>query len=105
MRFGVYVPTFDEYDVNTLAQLAREAEAAGWDGFFIWDHLAWTPDAGQDLADTTVALTAIALATERVRRSRPGRRVRHRPRVVPRRGGRVSPFPWPVSRVGAARAA
>jgi luciferase-like monooxygenase len=29
--------------------------------------LAWTPDGGQDLADTTVALTAIALATERVR--------------------------------------
>lgn len=67
MRFGVYVPTFGEYDVMTLAQLAREAEAAGWDGFFIWDHLAWTPDGGEDLADTTVALTAIALATERVR--------------------------------------
>jgi alkanesulfonate monooxygenase SsuD/methylene tetrahydromethanopterin reductase-like flavin-dependent oxidoreductase (luciferase family) len=67
VRFGVYVPTFGDYDVNTLAQLAREAEATGWDGFFIWDHLAWTPDATQDLADTTVALTAIALATERVR--------------------------------------
>jgi alkanesulfonate monooxygenase SsuD/methylene tetrahydromethanopterin reductase-like flavin-dependent oxidoreductase (luciferase family) len=67
MRFGVYVPTFGEYDVDTLAQLAREAEAAGWDGFFIWDHLAWTPNEGHDLADTTVALTAIALATERVR--------------------------------------
>ena len=58
MRFGVYVPTFGEYDVRTLAGLAREAEASGWDGFFIWDHLAWTPDRGQDLADTTVALTA-----------------------------------------------
>ncbi len=67
MRFGVYVPTFGEYDVITLAQLARETEQAGWDGFFIWDHLAWSPDEGQDLADTTVALTAIALATERVR--------------------------------------
>ena len=67
MRFGVYVPTFGEYDVKTLAALAGEAEASGWDGFFIWDHLAWTPDGGQDLADTTVALTAIALATTRVR--------------------------------------
>jgi alkanesulfonate monooxygenase SsuD/methylene tetrahydromethanopterin reductase-like flavin-dependent oxidoreductase (luciferase family) len=67
VRFGVYVPTFGEYDVPTLAALAREAEAAGWDGFFIWDHLAWTPLAGEELADTTVALTAIALATERVR--------------------------------------
>ena len=67
MRFGVYVPTFGEYDVRALAELAREAEDAGWDGFFIWDHLAWTPAGVQDLADTTVALTAIALATERVR--------------------------------------
>jgi alkanesulfonate monooxygenase SsuD/methylene tetrahydromethanopterin reductase-like flavin-dependent oxidoreductase (luciferase family) len=67
VRFGVYVPTFGEYNVETLARLAGEVEAAGWDGFFIWDHLAWTPDGEQELADTTVALTAIALATERVR--------------------------------------
>jgi alkanesulfonate monooxygenase SsuD/methylene tetrahydromethanopterin reductase-like flavin-dependent oxidoreductase (luciferase family) len=66
VRFGVYVPTFGEYDVPTLAELARESEAAGWDGFFIWDHLLWSPG-GRGLADTTVALTAIALATERVR--------------------------------------
>lgn len=39
MRIGVYVPTFGEYDVKTLAALARETEAAGWDGFFIWDHV------------------------------------------------------------------
>jgi alkanesulfonate monooxygenase SsuD/methylene tetrahydromethanopterin reductase-like flavin-dependent oxidoreductase (luciferase family) len=67
VRFGVYVPTFGEYDAETLAVLAAEAEAAGWDGFFIWDHLAWTPGENKDLADTTVALTAIALATERIR--------------------------------------
>lgn len=67
MRFGVYVPTFGEYDVPALAALAREAEDSGWDGFFVWDHVVWTPDDRKDLADTTVALTAIALATERVR--------------------------------------
>jgi alkanesulfonate monooxygenase SsuD/methylene tetrahydromethanopterin reductase-like flavin-dependent oxidoreductase (luciferase family) len=67
VRFGVYVPTFGEYNAETLAVLAAEAETAGWDGFFIWDHLAWTPGADKDLADTTVALTAIALATERIR--------------------------------------
>jgi alkanesulfonate monooxygenase SsuD/methylene tetrahydromethanopterin reductase-like flavin-dependent oxidoreductase (luciferase family) len=67
VRFGIYVPSFDDYDVPTLAALAREAEAAGWDGFFIWDHLAWTPDGHRELADTTVALSAIALATERIR--------------------------------------
>jgi alkanesulfonate monooxygenase SsuD/methylene tetrahydromethanopterin reductase-like flavin-dependent oxidoreductase (luciferase family) len=52
-------------DVRTLADLARLAEEAGWDGFFIWDHVAlgW-PD---PVADTTVALTAIALSTGRIR--------------------------------------
>jgi alkanesulfonate monooxygenase SsuD/methylene tetrahydromethanopterin reductase-like flavin-dependent oxidoreductase (luciferase family) len=51
-------------DPRLLADFAREAEDAGWDGFFIWDHIALSwPDA---LADVTVALTAIALATEKI---------------------------------------
>jgi alkanesulfonate monooxygenase SsuD/methylene tetrahydromethanopterin reductase-like flavin-dependent oxidoreductase (luciferase family) len=51
-------------DARLLADFARGAEEAGWDGFFIWDHITteW-PDA---LVDITVALTAIALATERI---------------------------------------
>jgi hypothetical protein len=61
------VPTFGEYDVLTLAALANEAERVGWDGFFVWDHLFWAPQPGAPLTDTTVALTAIALATGRVR--------------------------------------
>lgn len=67
MRFGVYAPSFGEYDVPALAALAVEAERAGWDGFFIWDHLFWSPQPQAPLVDTTVALTAIALATTRVR--------------------------------------
>ncbi len=66
MRYGLTVPHFGPFaDARVLAGLASGAEAAGWDGFFIWDHvaMAW-PD---DVVDTTVALTAIALATERVR--------------------------------------
>lgn len=67
MRFGIYVPTSNEYDVAMLTTLAIEAEAAGWDGFFIWDNIMATFDGSGVLADTTVALTAIALATERIR--------------------------------------
>jgi hypothetical protein len=66
VRFAGYVPTFGDYDVPALVALAREAEAAGWDGFFIWDHLIWAPGQAA-LADPTVALTAIALATQRLR--------------------------------------
>ncbi len=67
MRFGVYVPTSNEYDVKMLTVLACEAEAAGWEGFFIWDNIMATFDGTGVLADTTVALTAIALATEHIR--------------------------------------
>jgi len=52
-------------DARTLAALAREADEAGWDGFFIWDHIAlpWR----EAMADATVALTAIAMSTGRIR--------------------------------------
>ncbi|MBN1966746.1 MAG: LLM class flavin-dependent oxidoreductase [Anaerolineae bacterium] len=67
MRYAVYLPNFGPFgDAQTLAWLARDAENAGWDGFFIWDHVAgerWPPD----MADPWVALAAIALHTRRVR--------------------------------------
>src|SRR5919112_308253 len=66
LQTAVSVPTFGDFDARTLGQLAAEAEGAGWDGFFCWDHLLYDP-LGRGVADTTVALTAIALATERVR--------------------------------------
>jgi alkanesulfonate monooxygenase SsuD/methylene tetrahydromethanopterin reductase-like flavin-dependent oxidoreductase (luciferase family) len=62
VKYALNMPPFGSgADPRVLADLAREAEGAGWDGFFIWDHIAldW-PDA---LVDITVALTAIALAT------------------------------------------
>lgn len=66
LRNAVCVPTFGDFDARTLGELAAETENAGWDGFFCWDHMVWDP-LGQGVADTTVALTAIALATTRIR--------------------------------------
>jgi alkanesulfonate monooxygenase SsuD/methylene tetrahydromethanopterin reductase-like flavin-dependent oxidoreductase (luciferase family) len=66
MRFGISFTTIDVYsDVRVLANLAREAEDAGWDGCFVWDHIqvGWL----DTVADPWVALTAIALATRRIR--------------------------------------
>ena len=42
---GVSVPNFGVgVDARAIAELAREAEEAGWDGFFLWDHLlAFSP--------------------------------------------------------------
>ena len=66
MRHGLYVAPFRELaDVRALAAVAAEAEAGGWDGFFVWDHVM-TFD-GLDIADPWIALTAVALATERLR--------------------------------------
>ncbi len=66
MKFGVDVPNFGPYgDAQVLADLARAAEQAGWDGFFIWDQI--TTGNPQNVADVQVALTAIALATQRIR--------------------------------------
>ena len=39
MQYGISVPNFGAYfDPRVLAALARDAEQAGWDGFFLWDH-------------------------------------------------------------------
>ncbi len=72
MRFGMNVPIFGEYaDARLLAELAVEAEAAGWDGFWVWDHIQWSGEQDgeprQPAVDTTVALALIAASTSRVR--------------------------------------
>jgi alkanesulfonate monooxygenase SsuD/methylene tetrahydromethanopterin reductase-like flavin-dependent oxidoreductase (luciferase family) len=66
MHYGIYLPNFGEYgDPRLLAELAHEAEVAGWEGFFLWDHMQWS---GQEpVVDPWVALTAMALRTERLR--------------------------------------
>lgn len=66
LHSAVSVPTFGDFDARTLGELAAAAEEAGWDGFFCWDHLLHDP-LGKGVEDTTVALSAIALATSRVR--------------------------------------
>lgn len=39
-RRGLFLPPFDVLaDPRLVAELAVEAEGAGWDGVFLWDHL------------------------------------------------------------------
>jgi alkanesulfonate monooxygenase SsuD/methylene tetrahydromethanopterin reductase-like flavin-dependent oxidoreductase (luciferase family) len=64
---GIFLAPFDEMaDPHELAELAATAEAHGWDGFFLWDHVAYRPPV-RALADPWVALAATACATERLR--------------------------------------
>src|SRR5688572_21732979 len=66
MKFALNLPNFGAHaDVETLAELAATAETAGWDGFFLWDHVL--ADEGVPFVDPWVALAAIAMSTQRVR--------------------------------------
>jgi alkanesulfonate monooxygenase SsuD/methylene tetrahydromethanopterin reductase-like flavin-dependent oxidoreductase (luciferase family) len=65
-RRAIFVAPFDELaDPRLLARLAADAEAAGWDGFFLWDHIVYSAPTSAVL-DPWVAMAAIAMATETV---------------------------------------
>jgi len=67
-KFAINVPNFGEYaDPRVTAELAGAAEATGWDGFFVWDHINAAFGGGSPMADPWVLLAAISLATERMR--------------------------------------
>ncbi|CAN5834103.1 hypothetical protein BH18ACT2_BH18ACT2_15610 [soil metagenome] len=66
MRWGISLSlSQDLADPGLVAELAVSAEAAGWDGVFVWDHL-WNRTSAP-FADPFVTLSAIASATARVR--------------------------------------
>ncbi|HEX2738828.1 MAG TPA: LLM class flavin-dependent oxidoreductase, partial [Rubrobacter sp.] len=68
MRYGLSLPNFGEgIDARTIAGLAREAEEAGWDGFFIWDHLLAFSPRPVPVVDPWISLAAAAMSTSRIR--------------------------------------
>ena len=67
MRFAVFLPIFGELaEPGVVAAIAADAEVAGWDGVFVWDHMAYRAPV-VDIADPWITMAAIATATERVR--------------------------------------
>jgi alkanesulfonate monooxygenase SsuD/methylene tetrahydromethanopterin reductase-like flavin-dependent oxidoreductase (luciferase family) len=64
---ALWLPIFDALaDPRLVARLAAEAEEAGWSGLFVWDHLRWREPV-REVADPWITLTAVAMATERLR--------------------------------------
>ena len=62
------VPHFGDYaDPALLAELARDAETAGWDAVFLWDHILMDVAEPPPQTDAWIALAAMASATERIR--------------------------------------
>lgn len=68
MNYGIYVPNFGKaISASSLADLAAEAEGAGWDGFFIWDHILYSKSQRAPMVDPWVSLAAMAMKTEDIR--------------------------------------
>ena len=49
-----------------LVDIAQAAEGAGWDGFFVWDHLTYRPP-NRAAVDSWSVVAAVAAMTSRVR--------------------------------------
>ncbi len=65
MRFAISIPNFGAYaEPSRAVDLAVTAESAGWDGFFLWDHIVIAD--GVPVADPWVVLGAIAQATSTI---------------------------------------
>jgi alkanesulfonate monooxygenase SsuD/methylene tetrahydromethanopterin reductase-like flavin-dependent oxidoreductase (luciferase family) len=66
VRFGLCVANIGTYsDPRATVQVARAAEAAGWETLFVWDHLGFVW--GAPAADPWVTLAAVATSTARIR--------------------------------------
>lgn len=68
INYGVYISNFGpNWTVSSLVELAKEAEKAGWDGFFLWDHIYADDMQDANVLDPFIVLAAIASQTKKIR--------------------------------------
>lgn len=68
MNFAIYLPNYgDAVNAQNLSELARLAEHAGWDGFFLFDHILVSKNQGHHMVDPWVALAAMSMTTKHIR--------------------------------------
>jgi alkanesulfonate monooxygenase SsuD/methylene tetrahydromethanopterin reductase-like flavin-dependent oxidoreductase (luciferase family) len=71
MQFAIELPPFGPYsDPHLVAELAHEAEEAGWNGFFLWDHINYRQGGSPEplsIADPWIVLAAMALRTTSIK--------------------------------------
>src|ERR687887_1583278 len=99
MRYSINLPNFGELaDPRTVADLAVAAEEAGWDGFFVWDHVHHRGFGGRPFGDPWILLAAAGMVTTRltlgplitpVARRRPAKLAREITTLNTLTGGRV----------------
>jgi alkanesulfonate monooxygenase SsuD/methylene tetrahydromethanopterin reductase-like flavin-dependent oxidoreductase (luciferase family) len=68
MRYSINLPNFGELaDPRVVADLAKRAEDAGWDGLFVWDHVHYRKHEGKPFGDAWLLLAAAGMLTSRIR--------------------------------------
>ena len=65
MRVGLSIPNFAE--PGRLLDIARAAEAGGWDGWFLWDHILVDREHAVPVSEPWTVLAAAAVTTSRIR--------------------------------------
>lgn len=65
MKYGLSIPNFASPDA--LLTVAVTAEAGGWDGFFLWDHLVIDRVSPPPISEPWTVLAAAAVRTSRIR--------------------------------------
>src|ERR687894_418746 len=66
MRYGIVTANLGEYaDPRVAVRLARAAETAGWEAFFVWDPLGFV--GGVPSGDPWVILSAVAASTRHLK--------------------------------------
>lgn len=68
IKYGIGLIQFKEFaDPNLVVEFAVEAEKAGWDGFFLCDHLLFEKNEIQPIGEVWVLLSAIAARTSKIK--------------------------------------
>jgi alkanesulfonate monooxygenase SsuD/methylene tetrahydromethanopterin reductase-like flavin-dependent oxidoreductase (luciferase family) len=66
MRYGIVMSNLDDLaDPRLAIRLAQAAEVAGWEAFFLWDHLGFVW--GSPSSDPWISLSAAAVSTTRLK--------------------------------------
>src|ERR1700689_1401493 len=67
LRRGIAVPNFGE-DPAALIDLGAAAERAGFDGFFVWDHIVFSNSGdGPPILDPWLVLAGVAARTTTIK--------------------------------------